>query len=160
MLKQAIASYPAATALSRHATITSARVDPRRPPAIFRRFAAPGPAPRPKAPVAELVHALTQNRVPQGVLVRFRPGHQDLSKSLRICYVAHMANQTKSIGRRTTMVPVTTMEEIPVLSDRERAELTTSLKEAEARINAGKAVDYEPKTFKDRLLAIYRRGKR
>ena len=71
-----------------------------------------------------------------------------------------MANQTKSIGRRTTMVPVTTMEEIPVLSDRERAELTTSLKEAEARINAGKAVDYEPKTFKDRLLAIYRRGKR
>ena len=71
-----------------------------------------------------------------------------------------MANQTKSIGRRTTMVPVTTMEEIPVLSDRERAELTTSLKEAEARINAGKAVDYEPKNFKDRLLAIYRRGKR
>jgi hypothetical protein len=71
-----------------------------------------------------------------------------------------MANQTKSIGRRTTMVPVTTMEEIPVLSDRERAELTTSLKEAEARIDAGKAVDYEPKTFKDRLIAIYRRGKR
>jgi len=71
-----------------------------------------------------------------------------------------MANQTKTIGRRTTMVPVTTMEEIPVLSDRERAELTTSLKEAEARINAGKAVDYEPKTFKDRLIAIYRRGKR
>jgi hypothetical protein len=71
-----------------------------------------------------------------------------------------MANQTKTIGRRTTMVPVTTMEEIPVLSDRERAELTTSLKEAEARINAGKAVDYEPKTFKDRLIDIYRRGKR
>jgi hypothetical protein len=71
-----------------------------------------------------------------------------------------MANQTKTIGRRTTMVPVTTMEEIPVLSDRERAELTTSLKEAEARINAGKAVDYEPKTFKDRLIAIYRRGMR
>jgi hypothetical protein len=71
-----------------------------------------------------------------------------------------MANQTKSIGRRTTTVPVTTMEEIPVLSDRERADLTTSLKEAEARISAGKAVDYEPKTFKDRLIAIYRRGKR
>ncbi|UPK03483.1 hypothetical protein [Bradyrhizobium sp. 170] len=71
-----------------------------------------------------------------------------------------MANQTKSIGRRTTMVPVTTMEEIPVLSERERGEMTTSLKEAEARINAGKAVDYEPKAFKDRLIAIYRRGKR
>ena len=71
-----------------------------------------------------------------------------------------MANQTKTIGRRTTMVPVATTEEIPVLSDRERAELTTSLREAEARIKAGNAVDYQPKTFKDRLIGIYRRGKR
>ena len=58
------------------------------------------------------------------------------------------------------MVPVTTMEEIPVLSNRERAELTTSLEEAEARVKAGKAIDYEPKTFKDRLIRICRRGKR
>lgn len=58
------------------------------------------------------------------------------------------------------MVPVTTMEEIPVLSDRERAELTSSLEKAEARVRAGEAVDYEPKTFKDRLIGIYRRGKR
>ena len=71
-----------------------------------------------------------------------------------------MANQTKTMGRRTTMVPVTTMEEIPVLSDRERAELTTLLEEAEARVKAGKAVDYAPETFKDRLIGIYRRGKR
>ena len=58
------------------------------------------------------------------------------------------------------MVPVTTMEEVPVLSERERAELTTALEAAEARVKAGKAVDYEPKTLQgpaDR--EIYRRGK-
>lgn len=73
-----------------------------------------------------------------------------------------MANKatTERRRRRTTMVPVTTMEEIPVLSETERAELTSSLKAAEARLKAGKAVDYDPKTFKDRLVGIYRRGKR
>ena len=66
----------------------------------------------------------------------------------------------KDKRRRTTMVPVTTMEEIPVLSDRERTELTASLKAAETRIKAGKAIDYDPKTFKYRLIDIYRSGKR
>src|SRR5207245_2505782 len=56
---QTIASYPDATKLSRQATITSARVDPEAPPAIFRPLRRTGPpAPRPKAPVAELVDAL------------------------------------------------------------------------------------------------------
>jgi len=67
---------------------------------------------------------------------------------------------TKDKRRRTTSVPVTTMEEISVLSESERAELITSLKEAEARIKAGQAVDYDPKIFKKRLLDIYRRSKR
>ena len=73
-----------------------------------------------------------------------------------------MASDTtiKSKRRRTTMVPVTTMEEIPVLTGKERAELVASLKDAQARIKAGKGVDYDPKTFKDRLLRIYRSGKR
>ena len=62
--------------------------------------------------------------------------------------------------RRTTMVPVTTMEEIPVLSDKERSELTASLKAAEARVKAGKGIDYDPKNFKDRLVGIYRGDKR
>lgn len=62
--------------------------------------------------------------------------------------------------RRTTMVPVTTMEEIPVLSDTERSELISSLEEAEARVQAGKALDYDPKTFRDRLIGIYRGAKR
>jgi hypothetical protein len=43
MLKQAPASYPAAPKVSRRATITSARVDPRRPPAIFRPLRRTGP---------------------------------------------------------------------------------------------------------------------
>lgn len=64
------------------------------------------------------------------------------------------------MGHRTIMVPVTTMEEIPVLSESKRAELTAALKAAETRVKAGKAVDYESKTFKDRLVGIYRRGKR
>ena len=58
------------------------------------------------------------------------------------------------------MVPVTTMEEIPVLSDKERAALTDALKKAQTRVKAGKGVDYDPQTFKDRLIRIYRNGKR
>jgi hypothetical protein len=61
--------------------------------------------------------------------------------------------------RRTTMVPVTTMEEIPVLSEAEHHELLKSLQEAEARAKAGQTTDYDPKTFRDRLIGIYRRGK-
>ena len=66
---------------------------------------------------------------------------------------------TRDKRRRTTMVPVTTMEEIPVLSEAEREELLTSLKEAEARAKAGQTTDYDPKTFKDRLIGIYRGSK-
>ena len=66
----------------------------------------------------------------------------------------------KDKRRRTTMVPVTTMEEIPVLDDTERADLIRSLKEAEARVQAGKAIDYDPKTFRKRLVDIYRGSKR
>jgi hypothetical protein len=67
---------------------------------------------------------------------------------------------TKVKRRRTTMVPVTTMEEIPVLSDEERAALTADLRKAEARIKAGKGVDYDSKTFRNRLIGIYRGAKR
>jgi hypothetical protein len=66
---------------------------------------------------------------------------------------------TNERRRRTTMVPVTTMEEIPVLTETERAELLKSLQEAEARAKSGRTADYDPQTFKDRLIGIYRRGK-
>jgi hypothetical protein len=62
--------------------------------------------------------------------------------------------------RRTTMVPVTTMEEIPILSAKERAELTTALKAAQSRLKAGEGIDYEPEKFKQRLVGIYRGSKR
>jgi len=58
------------------------------------------------------------------------------------------------------MVPVTTMEELPVLTDVERAELLASLKASELDIKAGKGVEYDPKAFRNRLLRAYRRAKR
>jgi hypothetical protein len=79
-----------------------------------------------------------------------------------VCYTLDMAGKsaTRNKRRRTTSVPVTTMEEIPVLSEKERERLLRSLRQAESRIKAGKGIDYDPKTFKDRLLRIYRTGKR
>jgi hypothetical protein len=66
----------------------------------------------------------------------------------------------KEKRRRTTMAPVTTVEEIPVLSETERADLLASLQEAEARVEAGQAVDYDPGMFKQRLVGLYRGAKR
>jgi hypothetical protein len=66
-------------------------------------------------------------------------------------------NKTK---RRTTMVPVTTMEEIPVLSDDEREELIASLRQAEARVKAGQGIDLDADAFKQRLISIYRSRQR
>lgn len=68
--------------------------------------------------------------------------------------------QTKNKSRRTTSVPVTTMEDIPVLSEQERADLVASLKQAETRAKAGEGIDYDSTTFKKRLVGIYRGSKR
>jgi hypothetical protein len=59
----------------------------------------------------------------------------------------------------TIMVPVMTMEEVPILSEEERAELIASLKEAEAEIAAGKGVPFNPETFRDEMLTLYRAAK-
>jgi hypothetical protein len=45
-------------------------------------------------------------------------------------------------GAKTTFVPVTTMEEVPVLSDAERDELIASLKQAEQDIADGKGIAF------------------
>lgn len=58
------------------------------------------------------------------------------------------------------MVPVTTMEELPVLSEKERAELVDSLRDSEAQIQSGNHSEYQPRAFKDRLIQIYRDKKR
>jgi hypothetical protein len=77
-------------------------------------------------------------------------------------YFRRMAGNPTTVDseRRMTMVPVTTMEEVPLLSERERAEMTASLHEAENRIQSGHAVDYDPNTFKDHLIEIYRKADR
>jgi hypothetical protein len=67
---------------------------------------------------------------------------------------------TKDKRRRTTSVPVTTMEDIPILTDAERADLLASLKEAEAQIKDGDCTDYDRKKFRDRFMRIYRGRKR
>jgi hypothetical protein len=54
---------------------------------------------------------------------------------------------------------MTDMEEIRALSEREGEELLASLK-AEAEITAGKAIDYDPKKFQDRLIGICRNARR
>ena len=66
---------------------------------------------------------------------------------------------TEDNSRRTTSVPVTTMEDVPVLSEYERADLVASLNDAEARVKAGKAVDYDSKTVRKRLIGIYQQRK-
>lgn len=58
--------------------------------------------------------------------------------------------------RPTTMVPVTTMEELPVLSDQEREKLLADLRTAEAEAAAGQSVEFDPEAFEKRLLDIYR----
>jgi hypothetical protein len=65
---------------------------------------------------------------------------------------------TKDKRRRTTMMPVTTMEEVPLLSPKEREQLLHALRQAEARIKAGKGIDHDPKSIKQRLVRIYRGG--
>lgn len=71
-----------------------------------------------------------------------------------------MTTKSEQNSRRTTLVPVTTMEEVPVLTAEERADLINSLEAAEARVEAGDFTEYDPETFKDRLLDIHRNAKR
>jgi hypothetical protein len=66
-----------------------------------------------------------------------------------------MATKSDQKGRQTALAPVTTMDEIPVLSAQERAELIDSLEAAEGRIEVGDLVEYDPERFEDRLLDIH-----
>jgi hypothetical protein len=61
---------------------------------------------------------------------------------------------TTNNPKRTTLIPVTTMEEVPVLSDAERAELVESLENAKKEIDAGHCVDHDSSNFVDRLMAV------
>ena len=65
-----------------------------------------------------------------------------------------MSTNANPKTRRTTMMPVTTMEEVPVVSEAERAKMIASLKAAETRVAAGRYVEHEPDAFVDRLMQI------
>jgi hypothetical protein len=52
------------------------------------------------------------------------------------------------------VVPIVTLEEVPVPSEREQAELLASLKQAEADVAAGKAKAFDREEFRRRFLAI------
>jgi hypothetical protein len=67
-----------------------------------------------------------------------------------------MKRSTLDPKRKTMVVPVVTMEEVPVLSERERADLVASLKQAEADVAARKAKPFDRENFKKRFLAICR----
>jgi hypothetical protein len=63
-----------------------------------------------------------------------------------------MAEDNKA--RRGAMVPLTTIEEAPILTDEERVAMIASLKAAEARIAAAEHIEHEANTFVDRLLDV------
>ena len=55
----------------------------------------------------------------------------------------------------SVLVPVTTMEEIVVLTEQERAELLASLKAAEAEIAAGKGAPYDSEEMRRHFFSAY-----
>ena len=67
-----------------------------------------------------------------------------------------MKKLTLDLKRETMVVPVVTMEEVPLLNERERADFAASLRQAEADVAAGKAKPFNRKEFKTRFLAICR----
>jgi hypothetical protein len=52
------------------------------------------------------------------------------------------------------------MEEMPILSAEERKKLLSSLEQAQLRVKSGEAIIYDPTSLKERLIRIYREGKR
>jgi hypothetical protein len=65
-------------------------------------------------------------------------------------------NITTKNKRKVTVAPVTTMEEVPVLTSAERAEFIDSLEIAQAQINDGDFLEYETEAFKIWLFDAYR----
>jgi predicted transcriptional regulator len=51
---------------------------------------------------------------------------------------------THRSGAATTFMPVTTMEEVPVFTEAERADMLATLKQGEADITAGRATRLQP----------------
>lgn len=56
------------------------------------------------------------------------------------------------------MMPITSMEEIPVLTEVERTGFIASLKEGEASIKKGYALHLDAKSIKKWLFALYHKA--
>ena len=70
------------------------------------------------------------------------------------------AIMTKTITQqKTSFVPVTTMEEVPVLSDEEREPLRASLDQARAEITAGNFDELTSERLRAEFDAVFYRGK-
>ena len=67
-----------------------------------------------------------------------------------------MKKTTVHEQRDTMVVPVVSVEEVPVPTERERSDLIASLRQAEAEVAAGTAKPFNRATFKERFLAICR----
>lgn len=60
----------------------------------------------------------------------------------------------------TTMVPVTTMEEMPLPNETERAALIASLEKSAAEIAAGRGRAHDPQTFVAEMKRLREAAKR
>ncbi len=67
-----------------------------------------------------------------------------------------MNNTQRPPKRGTVIVPVVTLEKVPVPTDRERDEVVASLKQTEADVAAGKVKPFNRESFKKRFLSICR----
>ena len=82
---------------------------------------------------------------------RARP---ELAGIAEICYKVLMSTTAARKNRRTAMVPITTMEEVVILSEVERADMIATLRAAEQRIASGDSIEHNSETFVDELMAI------
>jgi hypothetical protein len=67
-----------------------------------------------------------------------------------------MKKATVHEQRETMVVPVVSVEEVLVPTEKERSDLVVSLKQADAEVAAGKIKPFNRATFKERFLAICR----
>jgi hypothetical protein len=67
-----------------------------------------------------------------------------------------VSKPSADLKRETTIVPIVTAEEVPILNEQERTALLESLKQAEAEIAAGKSKPFDREEFRKRFLAICR----
>lgn len=77
-----------------------------------------------------------------------------------MCYEPEMVNDSRSRKASAPVADEATTDDLPTLSEEERAELLRSLIEADARIDAGDFVVYDSATFRVRFEEIGRKVRR